>query len=106
MLRRPGLFAGAGLLVVLCLGGVYAGLQPRYRLADQTPDQGHAVEANQRLDAKLNGANPIDLFIGFPPGAGLFAPETLRGDRAGASRHGAAAGDRQCLVARNVAPLA
>ena len=78
MLRRPGFFAGLGLLAVLGLGGVYAGLQPRYRLADQTPDQDHAVEASQRLDAGLNGANPIDLFIGFPAGAGLFAPETLQ----------------------------
>jgi hypothetical protein len=77
MLRRPGFYAGLGLVAVLALGGVYAGLQPRYRLADQTPDQNHAVEASQRLDARLNGANPIDLFIGFPPGSGLFAPETL-----------------------------
>ncbi len=77
MLRRPGFFAGLGLLVVLSLGAIYAGLQPRYRLADQTPDQDHAVEASQRLDARLNGANPIDLFIGFPAGAGLFSPETL-----------------------------
>ena len=77
MLRRPGLYAGLGLLAVVALGGVYAGLQPRYRLADQTPDQEHAVEASQSLDSKLNGANPIDLFIAFPPGSGLFTPETL-----------------------------
>jgi len=77
MLRRPGVYAGLGLLVVLALGAVYAGLQPRYRLADQTPDREHVIEAGQSLDAKLNGANPIDLFIAFPAGSGLFAPETL-----------------------------
>ena len=30
-----------------------------------------------RLDAKLTGANPIDVLIEFPPGASLYAPETL-----------------------------
>jgi uncharacterized protein len=77
MLRRPGLNAAVGLIVVLALGWVYSGLAPRYRLADLTPDREHVVEANQRLDAKLNGANPIDVYVAFPPGAGLFAPETL-----------------------------
>jgi uncharacterized protein len=55
----------------------YANLQPRYRLADQVPDKEHAVEANQRLDTKLTGANPIDVLIEFPEGASLYAPETL-----------------------------
>jgi predicted RND superfamily exporter protein len=77
MLRRPGVYAGLGLLVVVALGGFYAGLQPRYRLADQTPDREHVIEAGQSLDAKLNGANPIDVFVAFPAGSGLFAPETL-----------------------------
>ncbi len=77
MLRRPGVNAAIGLAVVIALGFAYAGLQPRFRLADQTPDQQHAVEASRQLDLKLNGANPIDLFIAFPPGAGLFDPRTL-----------------------------
>jgi predicted RND superfamily exporter protein len=77
MLRRPGVNAGIALLVVLGLGFVYSGLQPRYRLADQTPDQDQAVQASQSLDAKLSGANPIDLYIAFPPGAGLYDPSTL-----------------------------
>ncbi|PPQ40532.1 hypothetical protein SAMN06265338_102154 [Rhodoblastus acidophilus] len=78
MLRRPGVNALIGLAVVIGLGFIYSGLQPRYRLADLTPDQEHAVEASQRLDAKLNGANPIDVFVAFPPDKGLFAPETLQ----------------------------
>jgi len=41
-------------------------LEPRYRLADQVPDREQAVAASHRLDAKLNGANPIDILIEFP----------------------------------------
>ncbi len=77
MVRRPGLYSLAGLLVVASLGLVFAGLEPRYRLADQVPDKEQAVSASGRLDAKLTGANPIDVLIEFPPGASLYAPETL-----------------------------
>jgi predicted RND superfamily exporter protein len=77
MVRRPALNSAIGVLVVASLAFVYAGLQPRYRLADQVPDQEHAVRANGRLDAKLAGANPIDVLIKFPPGASLYSPETL-----------------------------
>src|SRR6202040_2245152 len=52
-------------------------LEPRYRLADQVPDKQQAVAASNRLDAKLTGANPIDVLIEFPRGASLYAPETL-----------------------------
>ena len=60
------------------LAGVYGHLQPRYRLADQVPDKQQAVAASARLDAKLTGANPIDVLIEFPKGASLYAPETLQ----------------------------
>src|SRR5712692_6512922 len=78
MVSRPGLFS---LIAVLFVGGlavVYANLEPRYRLADQVPDKQQAVEASGRLDAKLTGANPIDVLIEFPKGASLYAPETLQ----------------------------
>src|SRR3981189_703359 len=88
MVSRPGLFS---LLAVLLVGGlavVYANLEPRYRLAahlgprhrvaDQGPDKQQAVAASGRLDAKLTGANPIDVLIEFPKGASLYAPETLQ----------------------------
>src|SRR5216684_2491569 len=61
MVSRPGLFS---LIAVIFVGGlavVYANLEPRYRLADQVPDKQQAVEASGRLDAKLTGANPIDI---------------------------------------------
>ncbi len=51
---------------------IYATLEPRYRLADQVPDKRQAVEASSRLDAKLTGANPIDVLIEFPKGAGAL----------------------------------
>jgi predicted RND superfamily exporter protein len=78
MVSRPGLFS---LIAVLFVGGlsvVYANLEPRYRLADQVPDKQQAVQASGRLDAKLTGANPIDVLIEFPKGASLYAPETLQ----------------------------
>ncbi|WGS01515.1 MMPL family transporter [Bradyrhizobium sp. ISRA443] len=78
MVGRPGLFSLIALLVVGSLGLIYANLQPRYRLADQVPDKRQAVAASNRLDAKLTGANPIDVLIQFPQGASLYAPETLK----------------------------
>ena len=78
MVSRPGLFS---LLAVVLVGGlavIYANLEPRYRLADQVPDKQQAVAASGRLDAKLTGANPIDVLVEFPKGASLYAPETLQ----------------------------
>jgi predicted RND superfamily exporter protein len=77
MVSHPGLYSLLSLAVVGGLAFVYANLEPRYRLADQVPDKQQAVEASSRLDAKLTGANPIDVLIEFPPGASLYAPETL-----------------------------
>ncbi|QBR72965.1 RND transporter [Beijerinckiaceae bacterium] len=77
MVRHPGIYSLLGLLVVVGLGIVYASLEPRYRLADQVPDKQQAVAASGRLDAKLTGANPIDVLIELPKGASLLAPETL-----------------------------
>src|SRR4030081_3154610 len=78
MVSRPGLYSLIALLFVGGLGAIYANLEPRYRLADQVPDKQQAVEASGRLDAKLTGANPIDVLIEFPKGASLYAPETLQ----------------------------
>lgn len=78
MVGRPGLFSLIAVLFVGGLGVIYANLEPRYRLADQVPDKQQAVAASGRLDAKLTGANPIDILIEFPKGASLYAPETLQ----------------------------
>ena len=77
MVRRPGLYSLISLIVVVSLTLVYTLLEPRYRLADQVPNKQEAVAASGRLDAKLTGANPIDVLIEFPPGAALYSPEAL-----------------------------
>jgi len=77
MVSRPGFYSLISLVVVGSLALVYATLEPRYRLADQVPDREQAVAASSRLDAKLTGANPIDVLIEFPAGASLYDPETL-----------------------------
>jgi predicted RND superfamily exporter protein len=77
MVARPGLYSLISLLVVAALSLGYAQLQARYRLADQVPDREQAVKASSRLDLKLTGANPFDVYIQFPKGASLYAPETL-----------------------------
>jgi hypothetical protein len=78
MVSRPAIYSLIGLLVVGSLGAVYAQLQPRYRLADQVPDQGQAVAASDRLDAELTGANPIKVMIQLPPDVSLYAPQSLQ----------------------------
>ena len=77
MVARPGLYSLLSLLVVVVLSLGYAQLQPRYRLADQVPDRQKAVQASNRLDAKLTGANPFDVYIQFPKGASLYDQNTL-----------------------------
>jgi hypothetical protein len=77
MVARPGLYSAISLLVVAVLSLGYMQLQARYRLADQVPDREQAVKASNRLDVKLTGANPFDVYIQFPKGASLYAPETL-----------------------------
>ncbi|WP_456619178.1 efflux RND transporter permease subunit [Bradyrhizobium sp. P5_C12] len=78
MVGRPGLFSLIALLFVGGLGVIYANLEPRYRLADQVPDKRQAVAASNRLDAKLTGANPVNVLIQFPKGETLYSPETLQ----------------------------
>jgi uncharacterized protein len=78
MVSRPGLFSLIAVLFVGGLGVIYANLEPRYRLADQVPDKRQAVAASDRLDAKLTGANPVNVLIVFPKGESLYSPGTLQ----------------------------
>jgi predicted RND superfamily exporter protein len=78
MVSRPGLFSLIALVFVGSLAVVYGSLEPRYRLADQVPDKRQAVAASNRLDAKLTGANPVNVLIQFPNGASLYDPQTLQ----------------------------
>ena len=77
MIRRPALYSFVGLAAVAALALFYSGLKASYRLADQVPDQEQAVAASGRLDAKISGSNPIQVLITFPPGLGLYTPQTL-----------------------------
>ncbi len=77
MVHRPGFYSLISVIVVAGLATVYASLEPRYQLADQVPNNQHAVEANRRLDAELTGASPVDVLIRFPKGQSLYSPETL-----------------------------
>ncbi|MBV9287817.1 MAG: MMPL family transporter [Hyphomicrobiales bacterium] len=77
MVSRPALFSLVGLAVVAALAAVYSGLEPSYRLADQVPDGQQALTASGRLDMEVNGSNPIQVVITFPPGLGLYTPQTL-----------------------------
>jgi uncharacterized protein len=77
MVSRPGLFTLIAVAIIATLGYLYVNLQPRYRLADLVPDKEQAVQASGRLDAKLTGANPLDILIEFPPGASLYDQATL-----------------------------
>jgi uncharacterized protein len=77
MVSRPGLFSLVDLAVVAGLAVVYFGLEPSYRLADQVPDRQQASTASGRLDAEISGSNPVQVLITFPPGLGLYAPQTL-----------------------------
>jgi uncharacterized protein len=78
MVNHPGLYSLVAVLIVSGLASVYSNLEPRYRLADQVPDGQQAVAASGRLDAKLTGANPIDILIEFPPGVGLYSDDALQ----------------------------
>jgi predicted RND superfamily exporter protein len=77
MVSRPGLFTLIAVAIIATLGYLYVNLQPRYRLADLVPDKEQAVQASGRLDAKLTGANPLDILIEFPPGASLYDQATI-----------------------------
>src|SRR5258708_6369110 len=77
MVSRPGLYTLIAVALITTLGLLYVNLQPRYRLADLVPDKEQAVQASGRLDAKLTGANPLDILIEFPPGAALYDQPTL-----------------------------
>lgn len=71
-----GVFATA-LTLVIVFGTIYLTLNPRYRLADQVPDREEAIEASQRLDAKLTGANPLEVMIEWPKDRTLYEEESV-----------------------------
>src|SRR5690606_10007672 len=77
--RHPALFTSLGVVAVVLTGLAYAQLEPKYRLADQVPDQEQALAGSAALDQKLTGANPVHVMILLPkdPAHTLFDDETL-----------------------------
>ncbi|MDX2264400.1 MAG: MMPL family transporter [Hyphomicrobiales bacterium] len=66
---RAGLIAALSLALTGVFGYTYYQLEPKYKLADQVPDQEQALEASGRLDQKLTGASPIHVLIEWKDGA-------------------------------------
>jgi predicted RND superfamily exporter protein len=77
MVGRAGIYSLLSLVMVVVLSIVYWGLEPRYRLADQLPDKKESVAGTARVEAKLTGANPLDILIEFPQGETLLSAKTL-----------------------------
>ena len=106
MVSHPGLYSLIAVVVVAGLSMIYASLEPRYRLADQVPDKQQAVEASGRLDAKLTGANPIDVLIEFPEGRVAVRRRDAQDDCRRARHRREAGRCRQRVVGGIAAPLA
>ena len=77
VVRYPAPYFLAGLIAVVLCGLAYIQLEPQYRLADQVPDQEHALAATSRLDQKLTGANPVHVMIEMKEGQSLYDPATF-----------------------------
>lgn len=78
VVNNTALFFGAGLALVVAFGIIYLSLDARYRLADQVPDREEAIEASNRLDEKLTGANPLEVMIEWPAGRTVYDDEVLQ----------------------------
>jgi uncharacterized protein len=77
VVARPAFFASLSIVLIVAFGYAHLSLEPRYRLADQVPDREQALEASERLDTKLTGANPIHILVDFPEGVRVFDPAAL-----------------------------
>src|SRR6056297_1519712 len=75
---RPMPYLAGGLLATLLTGWLYVQLEPQYRLADQVPDKEQALSANDSIDKKLTGANPVHIMIEWEGDTSIFAPKTLK----------------------------
>jgi uncharacterized protein len=75
--RRPTPYFIAGLLAVIVTGSAYVQLEPQYRLADQVPDKEQALSANDSIDKKLTGANPVHIMIEWQGDRSIYDPKTI-----------------------------
>ncbi len=77
IIGRPVFYSALGVGLVIAFGYAHLTLEPRYRLADQVPDREQAVEASNRLDTKLTGANPVHVLIELPEQMELYTDDAL-----------------------------
>ncbi len=77
IIGRPIYYSVLGIGLVIAFGYAHLTLEPRYRLADQVPDREQAIEASNRLDTKLTGANPIHVLIELPNEMELYTEDAL-----------------------------
>lgn len=75
--RRPLPYFLAGVLAVALTGNAYLRLEPQYRLADQVPDKEQALSANDSIDQKLTGANPVHIMIEWTGDQSIYDAATL-----------------------------
>ena len=75
--RRPLPYFIAGVLAVAITGQAYLKLEPQYRLADQVPDKEQALSANDSIDKKLTGANPIHIMIEWQGPRSIYDAATI-----------------------------
>ena len=77
VVERPWFYTLTGLILFVLFGTAHLSLQPRYRLADQVPDQEQALAATGRLDKKLTGGNPLHIMIQWKGGKNAPAGEGI-----------------------------
>ena len=74
---RPYLYTFIGVTLFALFIAAFIELPSRYRLADQVPDREQALDATDRIDKKLTGANPVHVMIEWTDGTPLFSPLPL-----------------------------
>ncbi|MDA7947146.1 MAG: MMPL family transporter [Hyphomicrobiaceae bacterium] len=74
----PYAVAGAGVVVTVIAGLLYAQNTPRYSYQENLPEGNAAFAAIQEIDTYLGGSNSLHLIIRWPTSHELHSPDTLK----------------------------
>ena len=66
-----------GLTVGTVFTFLHLQLDPRYRLSDQVPDGDNTLVAMDLIDAKLSGAQKINIMVKWPKGLDYYSPQVM-----------------------------
>ncbi|MCF6199071.1 MAG: MMPL family transporter [Hyphomicrobiaceae bacterium] len=66
-----------GLLIGVLFTGLHTQLEPRYRLSDQIPDTDVSMTAMDLIDAKLSGAQTINILVEWPKDQSFSSPKVI-----------------------------